>query len=100
MCLMTLDLGILNRGSQRLSFSKALRWTLFWVCVTLTFNLFLYLKFGVDPALDFLTGYIIEYSLSVDNLFVFLIIFAHFSVPETLQRRVLFFGILGAIIMR
>jgi tellurite resistance protein TerC len=71
-----------------------------WIFLALLFNLWIYLTFGPQPALDFLTGYIVEKSLSVDNLFIFLLLFAHFQVPETAKHQVLFYGVIGAILMR
>ncbi|MGH2574860.1 MAG: TerC family protein [Ignavibacteria bacterium] len=79
---------------------KALYWTIFWISTALLFNLGIYLNFGQQKALEFLTGYIIEESLSVDNLFVFLILFNYFKIPPRFQRRVLNWGIVGVIILR
>jgi len=75
-------------------------WTTIWVALALLFNLGVYVWFGAERALEFLTGYVIEKALSVDNIFVFLVVFAVFAVPAALQHRVLFWGILGALIMR
>lgn len=79
---------------------KALYWTIFWVGIAIIFNLGIYLQFGQQKALEFLTGYIIEESLSVDNLFVFLILFKYFKIPAEHQRRVLNWGIIGVILLR
>ena len=98
--LLALDLGVLRRKAHVVEFREALLGTVIWVAVSLLFNLFIYFRFGPQSALDFFTGYLVEYSLSVDNLFVFMLIFAYFKVPANYQQRVLFFGIIGAILMR
>ena len=98
--LLVLDLGILRRRAKELSIKEALSWTCVWITVALLFNLFIYYYVSKQAALDFFTGYLVEYSLSVDNLFVFMLIFAFFKVPTQYQQRVLFFGIMGAILMR
>lgn len=97
---MVLDLGILRKRAERVSVMQAFWWTLFWISCALLYNYYIYAHLGSDAAIEFFTGYIIEYSLSVDNLFVFLVLFSYFNVPEKYQQRVLFFGILGAILMR
>jgi tellurite resistance protein TerC len=79
---------------------EALGWTAIWITLALLFNLGIYFWRGPDPALEFLTGYLIEKALSVDNIFVFLLIFSYFDVPLLYQHKVLFYGILGALIMR
>jgi tellurite resistance protein TerC len=98
--LMALDLGVFNRKSHILSFKEAAAWSAGWVSLALLFGLFLLHREGTRHALEFYTGYIIELSLSVDNLFVFILVFQFFSVPAALQPRVLKWGIIGAIIMR
>jgi tellurite resistance protein TerC len=98
--LLALDLGVLRRKAHVIEFREALLGTLLWIGVSLLFNFFVYLRFGSHTALDFFTGYLVEYSLSVDNLFVFMLIFSYFKVPSAYQQRVLFFGIIGAILMR
>lgn len=98
--MLALDLGVLNRRPHVVRPREALRWTLLWIGVALAFNAFIYFRFGSQPALEFLTGYLIEKALSVDNLFVFLVIFSYFAVPAEHQHRVLFWGVLGAIILR
>jgi tellurite resistance protein TerC len=98
--LMALDLGVFNRKSHVLSFKEAMAWSAGWVSLALLFGLFLLHKEGTQHALEYYTGYIIELSLSVDNLFVFILVFQYFSVPAELQPRVLKWGIIGAIIMR
>lgn len=98
--LLVLDLAVLNRGSKVISARAAIRNTLFFVSMGALFAVYLGWEFGSAPALEFVTGYLIEYALSVDNLFVFLVIFTYFSVPAEHQHRVLFWGILGAILLR
>ena len=98
--LMALDLGVLNRRSHVLSMREALAWSTGWVTLALLFGLFLWFRESPRHALEYYTGYLIELSLSVDNLFVFILVFQYFTVPAKLQPRVLKWGILGAIIMR
>ena len=98
--LLILDLAVLNRGAKVISAKAAIRNTLFFVSMGGLFAAYLAWEFGSAPALEFVTGYLIEYALSVDNLFVFLVIFTYFAVPAEHQHRVLFWGILGAIILR
>ena len=98
--LLVLDLAVLNRRSHVLSMREALRWSGSLVALALLFGGFLFLREGGAKALEYYTGYIIELSLSVDNLFVFIIVFQYFGVPAELQPRVLKWGILGAIVMR
>jgi tellurite resistance protein TerC len=98
--LLWLDLAVFNRKQHAISVKEALLWTAFWVALSLAFNAWVYFQFGKTAALEFFTGYLIEKSLSVDNLFVFLLIFTAFSIPREHQHKVLFWGILGAIITR
>jgi tellurite resistance protein TerC len=98
--LLILDLGVLNRKSHVLSFREALSWSSGLVTLALLFGVFLWVREGTQTALEYYTGYIIELSLSVDNLFVFLLIFQYFAVPAELQPRILKWGILGALVMR
>ncbi len=98
--LLALDLGLFHKRDREIKFREALLWTFFWVALALAFNGVILLNLGRDAALTFLTGYIVELSLSVDNLFVFLLIFSAFRIPPRLQHRVLFWGILGALVMR
>lgn len=95
-----LDLGVFHRRARVPSVREALAWTTVWIAAALVFNLGVYFAFGSQRALEFLTGYLIEEALSVDNLFVFLVIFSSFAVPAALQHRVLFWGILGAMVLR
>ncbi len=95
-----LDLGVFHRKDQIISIRNALGWTGVWIAVSLAFNGLLWWRFGGATAAEFLTGYLIEKSLSVDNLFVFLIIFSSLAIPPALQHRVLFWGILSALLLR
>mgnify|MGYP003581478803 FL=1 len=95
-----LDLGLFHRRSHTVSLKEAALTSSIWVSLALLFNIGVYHFLGRQSGLEFLTGYIIELALSVDNLFVFLIIFSYFHVPGNLRHRVLFWGILGAMIMR
>jgi TerC family integral membrane protein len=119
--LLALDLGVFHRKAHAVSIREAAGWTVVWVAVAMLFNLGLYLymrwHFPLDPrlmavpgfepavaaretALEFLAGYVVEYSLSVDNIFVFVVVLGYFAVPAAYQHRVLFFGILGALVFR
>jgi tellurite resistance protein TerC len=119
--LLAIDLGVFHRKAHAVSIREAAAWSVVWVTLALIFNLafFLYMRFefpgdprllampGFDPqqaalqaALEFLAGYVVEYSLSVDNIFVFVVVLSYFAVPAAYQHRVLFFGILGALVFR
>jgi tellurite resistance protein TerC len=98
--LLILDLGVLNRRSHVLSFKEAMSWSLGLITFAHLFGLFILWREGTGPALEYYTGYLIELSLSVDNLFVFILIFSYFGVPAEAQPKVLKWGILGAIVMR
>lgn len=114
--LVALDLGVFHRKSIEIKIADALIWTLIWVCVALVFNLFIYLLYGQNwlgwadvatehltggkAALQFFTGYLVEKSLSIDNIFVIAMIFSYLKVPLAEQHRVLFWGILGAVVLR
>jgi len=98
--MLVLDLGVFHRRAHKVYIREALVWSAVWIALALLFALGVWFEMGKEPALEFLTGYIIEKSLSVDNLFVFALIFTMFSVPGKFQRRVLFWGVLGALIMR
>src|SRR5437660_12022953 len=98
--LLALDLGVFHRNSHAISLKEAGIWSVVWITLALTFNAALYFFMGPESALQFLTGYLIEKSLSVDNIFVFVLLFSYFSVPAAYQHRVLFWGILGALVMR
>lgn len=98
--LIFLDFMVFHKRDHVVSIKEALWWTFFWIILALLFNLLIYYYMGKQKALEYFTGYIIEKSLSIDNLFVFLIIFSYFRTPSIYQYRVLFFGILVAIILR
>jgi tellurite resistance protein TerC len=97
---LAVDLSTFKRRDRELSMRAAVQRSLIWVILSLCFNLLVWQTLGDDAGLDFLTGYVIEYSLSVDNIFVFVLIFAYFRVPPRSQHRVLVWGILGALVMR
>jgi tellurite resistance protein TerC len=98
--MLALDLGVFNRRAHTIKFREALGWSAMWIALALGFGVLVYFWHGRTASLEFATGYLIELSLSVDNLFVFLVIFRYFRVPDKLQHRVLFWGILGALITR
>src|SRR5258708_19573518 len=98
--MLVLDLGVLNRRSHRVSFREALAWSGVWIALATAFAVLELFWHGRAQALQFVTGYVIELSLSVDNLFVFLVIFRYFKVPDQHQHKVLFWGFLGALLMR
>jgi tellurite resistance protein TerC len=98
--MLVLDLGVFNRKAHRVGLREAAFWSVVWTLVALAFNVWVYQRFGRQFGLEFLTGYIIERSLSFDNIFVFIVIFNYFAVPAEYQHRVLFWGILGALISR
>ena len=98
--MLVLDLFVFGRSARQISLRQALAWSGIWITLAAGFALLMYHRFGYDTALEFTTGYVIEFSLSVDNLFLFLIIFRYFQVPAELQHKVLFYGIIGAIVMR
>ncbi len=98
--MLALDLGVFHRRSHAVSVREALTWSAVWISLALLFNVGIYATQGTEPALQFLAGYVIEKSLSVDNVFVFAMIFGYFRVPAAYQHKVLFWGILGALLMR
>jgi tellurite resistance protein TerC len=98
--MLALDLGVFHRRTHKPTLRKALAWSAVWVALAAAFAVLLYIWQGHTAALEFSTGYIIELSLSVDNLFIFLLVFRYFDLPEHEQYRVLFWGIIGAILMR
>jgi tellurite resistance protein TerC len=98
--MLVLDLGVFHRKSKEISVKEALAWTGIWVFLAFLFNVFVYYQLGEDKAFEFFTGYLIEKSLSVDNIFVIILIFSYFNVPPSYQHKVLFWGILGALVMR
>src|SRR5512147_2254258 len=98
--MLVLDLTVFHRKAHTIQFKEAIGWSIFWISLAGAFAVFVYFWRGKATSLDFITGYLIEESLSVDNLFVFLLIFRYFRVPGHFQHKVLFWGILGALIMR
>ncbi|MBK7628815.1 MAG: TerC family protein [Bacteroidales bacterium] len=98
--MLALDLGVFHRKTHEVSIKEALTWTLIWVCLALIFNAIIFYWKGRQQALEFFTGYLVEKALSIDNIFVFIMIFTYFQIPSKYQHKVLFWGILGALIMR
>src|SRR5690349_19150943 len=108
--LLALDLGVFHRKAHAVSIKEALGWSIVWIAISLLFNTAIYFFWerlvpnsdysNSQAAIAFFTGYLIEKSLSVDNIFVFVLIFSYFAVPAAYQHRVLFWGILGALVMR
>ena len=98
--MLALDLGVFHKHTHKIPVKEAAIWTVVWVTLAFLFNLIIFFEFGKIKALEFLTGYVIEYSLSVDNIFVFILIFSYFAVKDQYQHKILFWGILGALIMR
>ncbi|HLD69715.1 MAG TPA: TerC family protein [Candidatus Omnitrophota bacterium] len=97
--MMALDLGV-HRKASEVKVKEALLWSALWIVLALLFNLGIYFVYGPQKAINFLTGYIIERALSIDNIFVFLLIFSYFRIPLLYQHKVLFWGILGAFVIR
>jgi len=98
--MLAVDLGVVHRRAHTVRLKEALVWSGIWIALALLFALGVYVWYGSQPALEFLAGYLIEKSLSVDNIFVFVLIFSYFKVPALYQHKVLFWGILGALVMR
>src|ERR1700694_2558697 len=98
--MLVLDLGVFHRRAHTVKFREALAWSVAWIALAAICAVVIFFWHGRAPALEFVTGYVIELSLSVDNLFVFLLIFRFFQVPAIHQHKVLFWGILGALLMR
>ncbi len=98
--MLAVDLGIFNRRPHELSLKEAVIWSVVWIAVALAFNGLIWFFWGAEAALEFFTAYLVEKSLSADNIFVFAVIFSYFGVPPAYQHRVLFWGILGAIVTR
>jgi tellurite resistance protein TerC len=98
--MLALDLGVFHRKSHEVKIREALIWSGVWISLALIFNVGVYFLMGKEKAIGFLTGYVIEKSLSVDNLFVFIMVFSYFNVDTRYQHKVLFWGILGALVMR
>ncbi|TMC23689.1 MAG: TerC family protein [Chloroflexi bacterium] len=100
LAMLALDLGVFHRQAHDISIKEALLWSVLWIGLAMVFNAGLYFFSGPELALQFFTGYLIEKSLSVDNIFVFVLLFTSFQVPSAAQHRILFWGVLGAIVMR
>ncbi len=98
--MLALDLGVFHRNAHAVKVKEALTWSLVWVALAACFGVGVYFSFGQERALEFAAGYVIEKALSVDNLFVFVVLFGAFKVPQSSQHRVLFWGVLGALVMR
>lgn len=98
--LLALDLGVFHKKGHAVGMREALTWSAVWVSLALCFGLGIWWQLGREPALEFFAGYLVEEALSVDNLFVFILVFGYFKVPAAYQHRVLFWGILGALVMR
>ncbi|AYA35785.1 TerC family protein [Hymenobacter oligotrophus] len=100
LAMLLLDLLVFNRKAHVVRMREALGWSAFWIALSLAFNYFVYHEFGREAGMNFLTGYLLEKALSVDNLFVFLLIFTYFKVPGEYQHKILFWGVLGALVLR
>ncbi|MGI9061505.1 MAG: TerC family protein [Ktedonobacteraceae bacterium] len=100
LAMLAIDLGVFHRKAHSVSLKEASLWSVVWITLALIFNAGLYFLRGPEPALQFFTGWLIEKSLSVDNIFIFVLLFTYFRVPAAYQHRVLFWGILGALVMR
>ncbi|HPT32191.1 MAG TPA: TerC family protein [Prolixibacteraceae bacterium] len=98
--MLALDLGVFHRKSHDVSVKEALTWTFVWIFLAMVFNGIIWYWRGQQQALEFFTGYLVEKALSVDNIFVFIVIFTYFGIPSKFQHKVLFWGIIGALIMR
>jgi tellurite resistance protein TerC len=98
--MLSLDLGLFNRKSHTVTYRESVIWSSVWVSLALMFGGVVFWHLGKQKGVEFLTGYLIELSLSVDNLFVFLLVFSYFKVPSKYQHRVLFWGVMGALVMR
>lgn len=98
--MLALDLGVFHRKSHEVTVKEALTWTFIWIFLALIFNAIIFFWRGQQQALEYFTGYLVEKALSIDNIFVFIMIFTYFRIPSKYQHKVLFWGILGALIMR
>lgn len=100
LAMLAIDLGLFHKDDHIVTPKEATGWTITWVTLALIFNAGIWYFMGKETGVEFLTGYLIEYSLSIDNIFVFIMLFSYFQVPPLYRHRVLFWGILGALIMR
>ena len=98
--LLLLDLGLFNRGNKHIGLKKALGLTVFWIGIGLAFGIFVFFEFGQQSATEYYAAYIVEKMMSVDNIFIFIVIFTYFKIPEDSQHKALFYGIVGAIVFR
>jgi tellurite resistance protein TerC len=98
--MLALDLGVFHRKTHEVSVKEALTWTMVWVFLAMVFNAIVFFWKGQQQALEFFTGYLVEKALSVDNIFVFIMIFTYFQIPTKYQHKILFWGILGALVLR
>ena len=98
--MLAIDLGVFHRKAHVVSFKESMTWTVVWISLAMVFNVWVWNHFGPQKGLEFFTGYVIEKSLSVDNVFVFALLFSYFRVPQLFQHKVLFWGVLGALVMR
>lgn len=100
LAMLAIDLGVFHRKSHEVSLKESLAWTIVWIALAGAFNMVVYSWFGSERALEFTAGYLIEKALAVDNIFVFVVIFSTFAIPTIYQHRVLFWGVVGALVMR
>ncbi len=100
LAMLALDLGVFHKKDKAVTIKEAFAWSGIWIALALIFNGWIYYRMGQQAALEYLTGYLIEKSLSVDNIFVFVLLFSYFKIPAKYQHRVLFWGVIGALIMR
>lgn len=98
--MLALDLGVFHKKAHVVTFKESISWTVVWIALAMVFNVWIWQHFGSQKGLEFFTGYVIEKSLSVDNVFVFALLFSYFAVPQIYQHKVLFWGVLGALVMR
>ncbi len=99
-CMLALDLGVFHKKSHEVKIKEALAWSAVWISLAMLFNAGIFYLFGKEKGMEFLTGYVIEKSLSVDNIFVFIMVFSFFNISPKYQHKILFWGILGALVMR
>lgn len=98
--MLALDLGVFQKKTHIISVKEAIIWSIVWIILSLIFNVFVYFEFGEQKALEYFTGYLLERSLSIDNIFVFILLFSYFKVPQEYEHKVLFWGVIGALILR